>query len=1076
MKAGVVAWSLGLVLGASAALSAEPGSGTAPLLLTVSNDGELQVLPIRLSNPPTDRTPAGILIWKSLSGREGWTVLRAGEEWPSTTEPTQTYASFAAASRTRDSGALGGLPAGTSLVTTIQLPPLEGSPVIRRGAFLTPRDQAELISTRPTVRRPAERGQFPARTAVLLKGNSRVPLLTISFAEGADRVSLASITDWPADCPDGLPPGQYTLRMEDGLASHRFTVLTPSERQQILGPILALEKWTSADDPVAVQFAAESLLTLQTDEGEPRFLGDVLDRLESVPAAARTPALDRLRGSVQAWLENLARDPGYSQARITSLAPGPPTGLAVIDAVRGQIAAGQWTQALQDLDRIDRAGDDPVPPRVQGLSALYRAVVLGEAGVAQSEEAIHEFQRALQILNALPESPESLQDRLRALNNLANLHLVLAQSGLGNHAFQMAAGVERPIGTCVHHLRLAQHGYAQALSIAESLGDAFSVDALNVNLARTEALSADLIRILDVPDAQGNRQLTGAEQASAQRADTRAEKLTRESGGADAATRAAAWEIRAQIAYRRGGSAEAIAAATAARQAFARLGDLAGVETTERLLGLAALTLPDRERARTHFQIAHELAELHRRQYPPGEAGLGRAGYFARHSFACEQLVQLALDEDQPSPALQFAEQMKARTARDLLGALGVPDAAEPVEARSVDAILADWPADTAAVEYFLGAERAWGFVIQNGRIRAFELNDPEGQPVKARALVDRVRQLLADMEGQSQKMMRRLVAGRGFDHDWQDQWLQLRQILLPDPVLAELRAARQVVVIPQHVLHYVPFAALVVARDDQPRSATQMVSPRFLLDEPFALIQSPSLTAWDLIRRRPAIPSTAVRAVGLVEIPGTVPLPGVARDLKNLRDVYGDRVKGILEGEAALERNARLLLGEPGTLMFATHGLNDPNRPLESHLLLLPDPVEIPDSAESVSVAGDDGRLTAREIFANRVQARLIVLSACYSGLGDRSPQPGDDLFGLQRAFLHAGARTVLSGLWDVYDGTAPTLIRRFHEGIASGTAPSEALARSQREFLAALRTSREPEPWLHPYFWAVFCVAGSD
>ena len=102
--------------------------------------------------------------------------------------------------------------------------------------------------------------------------------------------------------------------------------------------------------------------------------------------------------------------------------------------------------------------------------------------------------------------------------------------------------------------------------------------------------------------------------------------------------------------------------------------------------------------------------------------------------------------------------------------------------------------------------------------------------------------------------------------------------------------------------------------------------------------------------------------------------------------------------------------------------------------------------------------------------------MNACYSGLADASPLPGDDLFGLQRALLQAGVRTVLAGLWDVYDGTGPELIRGFLEGVATGQAAPAALARSQREFLKKLRGSGEPEPWLHPYFWAVYTVSGDD
>ena len=141
--------------------------------------------------------------------------------------------------------------------------------------------------------------------------------------------------------------------------------------------------------------------------------------------------------------------------------------------------------------------------------------------------------------------------------------------------------------------------------------------------------------------------------------------------------------------------------------------------------------------------------------------------------------------------------------------------------------------------------------------------------------------------------------------------------------------------------------------------------------------------------------------------------------------------------------------------------------------LAALVEPVERP---VVVDLGCGDGRLTAAELFETRVAADLVVMDACYSGLADASPLPGDDLFGLQRALLQAGARTVVAGLWDVYDGTAPELIRGLLARVAAGQAAPAALAQSQREFLKKLRASGDPEPWLHPYFWAVYTVAGDD
>ena len=115
--------------------------------------------------------------------------------------------------------------------------------------------------------------------------------------------------------------------------------------------------------------------------------------------------------------------------------------------------------------------------------------------------------------------------------------------------------------------------------------------------------------------------------------------------------------------------------------------------------------------------------------------------------------------------------------------------------------------------------------------------------------------------------------------------------------------------------------------------------------------------------------------------------------------------------GEAATEANARKTLGEPGLVLLAGHGLNVADHPLESFILCHPD-------------SGNDGRLMAADVYGMPVAADLVGLSACYSGLSSRSPLSGDDLYGLQRAFLQSGANTVVSGLWDVYDETGPELM----------------------------------------------------
>lgn len=103
------------------------------------------------------------------------------------------------------------------------------------------------------------------------------------------------------------------------------------------------------------------------------------------------------------------------------------------------------------------------------------------------------------------------------------------------------------------------------------------------------------------------------------------------------------------------------------------------------------------------------------------------------------------------------------------------------------------------------------------------------------------------------------------------------------------------------------------------------------------------------------------------------------------------------------------------------------------------------------------------REIFRLELAARLVVLSASETGLGRLSK--GDELVGLQRAFLYAGTPAVVTTLWKVDDRASYRLMEEFYARLdARGPARSlqEAQAAAMREFP-------------HPFFWAAFGLTGS-
>src|SRR5207249_10600559 len=127
----------------------------------------------------------------------------------------------------------------------------------------------------------------------------------------------------------------------------------------------------------------------------------------------------------------------------------------------------------------------------------------------------------------------------------------------------------------------------------------------------------------------------------------------------------------------------------------------------------------------------------------------------------------------------------------------------------------------------------------------------------------------------------------------------------------------------------------------------------------------------------------------------------------------------------------------------------------------------------------GQDGLLTAQNVYGLDLHANLVFLSACRSGLGQLS---GDGINGLTRAFLYAGTPSVIASLWDVADETAYRLVTAFYRAWLGGSDKARALRSAQRSLLHALRAGQVkvhtpygdialPED---PVYWASFVLQG--
>ena len=111
-----------------------------------------------------------------------------------------------------------------------------------------------------------------------------------------------------------------------------------------------------------------------------------------------------------------------------------------------------------------------------------------------------------------------------------------------------------------------------------------------------------------------------------------------------------------------------------------------------------------------------------------------------------------------------------------------------------------------------------------------------------------------------------------------------------------------------------------------------------------------------------------------------------------------------------------------------------------------------------------DDGLLTTSELMGLQLQADLVVLSACNTGLGNvRS----EGVIGLSRDFLAAGARSVVVSLWSVQDQPTAEMMQDFYRGLA--TAPNNAAG--LRQAMLNTRAKRAD-----PLLWAGFILVGAS
>lgn len=424
-------------------------------------------------------------------------------------------------------------------------------------------------------------------------------------------------------------------------------------------------------------------------------------------------------------------------------------------------------------------------------------------------------------------------------------------------------------------------------------------------------------------------------------------------------------------------------------------------------LGQLSVAAGNPAEAVPHFERALDIVEQTR-------AGLERTEFKLPFLTRLIRLygvyVETLLSLGQTERALAVADSSRAQVLAERSGAPRVrrlPPAAYRDLARSTGKIL---------LSYWLGAQRSHAWVVTGEGVHHVELPGAHEIEVLVAAYQEAVERQLAD------PARTHLAAGERLFHT------------LIEPVRQWIPPGSQVVLAADGALHGLNLEALPVSGD----------TPRYWVEDVTVSI-APSLAL--LSPRKEGVGQSRLLIIG--DPAGVDPsYPALAyagTEMTGITQGFGAERTVVISRERATPDSWRQV--GPGAfraIHFTAHATANRESPLDSAVLL----------------AG--GKLYARDILSTQLVADLVTISAC-RGVGTRL-YSGEGLVGFAWAFLHAGARNVIAGLWDVNDQSTSRLMQILYREIAAGQAPAAALHTAKLDLVRSNGNLRKP------YYWAPF------
>lgn len=377
----------------------------------------------------------------------------------------------------------------------------------------------------------------------------------------------------------------------------------------------------------------------------------------------------------------------------------------------------------------------------------------------------------------------------------------------------------------------------------------------------------------------------------------------------------------------------------------------------------------------------------------------------------------------------------------------------EPLKYEAIQSLLDD---QTVLLEFALGSERSSLFVVSSEGLKIYTLppaTEIEPLAQELRTLFQQTgRREFSRFVRTARKLYETLIA----------------------PASAEIAQKRNLIIVPDGKLHYLPFEALLT-QETKTGGRADYRSLDYLLKR-WTVSYAPSASALASLRaglrqNQEHAQSQPPKAAAKQFVAFADPvyqagaehsqfqrLADSSREVGRIARFYQPQDVALYLQQAASEENVKdnPFLSNARRIHFAAHGEISESQPQSSALVLTLD-----------NDPREDGMLRVYEIFNLKLNADLVVLSACRTGMGKELK--GEGVIGMTRAFFYAGTPSIVVSLWQVADHSTADLMIKFYQHLNHTTNKADALRRAKLDLIGTGH-------YAHPYYWAPFVLIGES